>query len=97
MYQRLYDDKYLAAYGFTVINVVGEQRPQCIICSVVLSDDAMKPAKLSHHFTSKHVEYKGKSVEYFNRLCRFLKQQKSCFSATVDVSANALKAYLVAQ
>ena len=27
MYKRLYDDKYLAAYGFTVINVTGEQRP----------------------------------------------------------------------
>ena len=89
MYKRLYDDKYLAAYGFTVINVAGEQRPQCVVCSVVLSNDAMKPAKLSHHFTSKHAEYKGKSDEYFNRLCRDLKQQKSCLSATVNVSANS--------
>ena len=77
MYKRLYDDKYLAAYRFTVINVAGEQRPQCVICSIALSNDAMKPAKLSRHFTSKQVEYKGKSVEYFNRLCRDLKQPAS--------------------
>ena len=98
MYKRLYDDKYFAAFGFTVINVAGEQRPQCVICSVVLSNDDMKPAKLSRHFTSKHAEYKGKSDEYFNRLCLDMKQHKPCLSATVDVSANALKAsYLVAQ
>ena len=58
MYKRLYDDKYVAAYGFIVINVAGEQRPQCVICSIVLSNDDMKSAKLYRNFTSKHAEFK---------------------------------------
>lgn len=94
---RQYDERYLGEYGFTTVNVSGVPKPQCVMCSVVLSNDAMKPAKLSRHFLSKHADYKGKPVEYFQRRRADLKQQKSCISAAVNVNINALRAsYLVA-
>ena len=50
---RQYDEKYLE-FGFTVAPV-NEQCPQplCLVCSQILSNDAMKPSKLIRHFHSK--------------------------------------------
>ncbi|XP_003738604.1 SCAN domain-containing protein 3-like [Galendromus occidentalis] len=43
-------------------------RPLCLVCSQSLSNDAMKPSKLSRHFQAKHSDLSSKSVEYFQRL-----------------------------
>ena len=45
---RRYDAKYLA-FGFICINMGGQPKPQCVICSQVLANAAMKPAKLRRY------------------------------------------------
>ena len=42
--------------------------PLCLLCSQILSNDAMKPSKLIRHFYSKHNNLKSKPLEYFERL-----------------------------
>ena len=46
--KRKYNETYLG-YGFTSIVVNNEERPQCVLCSKVLSNDSMRPAKLIQH------------------------------------------------
>jgi len=41
-------------FGFTVTVVDGVERPQCILCSKVLSNSSLKPSKLQEHFINKH-------------------------------------------
>lgn len=52
---RKYSNDYIK-YGFSFIEDTGIQLPQCVICAEVLSNEAMKPAKLMRHFESKHKE-----------------------------------------
>lgn len=51
------------------------EKPQCVICGEVLSNDALKPAKLKRHLQSKHPE--RKSEEYFQRMRANLKHNKA--------------------
>jgi hypothetical protein len=51
--------KYFPSYlqmGFSVLNKDGEDRPQCVLCGEVLSDESMKPSKLIRHLETKHGE-----------------------------------------
>ena len=48
---RQYDKKYLEL-GF-IIATCSEQS-QCVVCPLILLNDAMKPFRLSRHFYSKH-------------------------------------------
>ena len=49
---RQYDKKYLEL-GFTVAPCSEQSpRPLCLVCSQILSNDAMKPSKLARHFHS---------------------------------------------
>ncbi|CAH2102489.1 unnamed protein product [Euphydryas editha] len=41
--KRKYDGDYIKL-GFTSIEINGESRPQCVICTTVLANDALKPA-----------------------------------------------------
>lgn len=43
-------------------------RPLCVVCSDILSNDAMKPSKLERHFQSKHKDLANKPIEYFERM-----------------------------
>lgn len=61
---RQYCDSYLQM-GFSVLNKDGEDRPQCVLCCEVLSNECMKPSKLRRHFETKHNESVNKPVEYF--------------------------------
>jgi len=51
--KRKYYDSYIK-YGFNEIEVNREKRPQCEICTVVLSNDALKTAKLQQHLHTIH-------------------------------------------
>lgn len=62
--KRKYSEDYLK-FGFTSIVTNGEVKPQCVICSIVLSNDALKPAKLERHLKSVHPSYTNKSLDYF--------------------------------
>ena len=59
-------EEYLSC-GFICRGSEDEQKPQCVLCSEILSTESMKPAKLRRHFETKHKEHTNKPVEYFRR------------------------------
>lgn len=89
---RKYDDSYLNV-GFTVLG----NRPQCVLCSDVLSAESMKPSKLMRHLETKHSSVKGKPIEFFRRKLSVLQNQQMNITKIGNVSEMALHAsYLVA-
>lgn len=62
--KRLYSDDYIK-YGFTFIEKNGYHLPQCVICHVVLSNDAMRPGRLERHLTTNHSTMKDKPTSFF--------------------------------
>ena len=63
---RKYCDDYLS-FGFICRGSEDEQKSQCVLCSEILSNESMNPAKLCLHFETKHKEHTNKPVEYFQR------------------------------
>ena len=60
-------------FGFTSIIENSIEKPQCVICFKVLTQESMKPSKLKQHFKSCHGELVEKSVDYFRRKAEHLK------------------------
>jgi hypothetical protein len=54
--KKKYGDGYIK-FGFIAIETNREIRPQCVICVTVLSNDALKPAKLERHLKSVHSKF----------------------------------------
>ena len=73
--KRKYDNDYIK-FGFTSIEVNRETRPQCVICAVVLSNDALKPAKLERHLKTVHPNLSDRSPEFFSGKLENLKEMK---------------------
>jgi hypothetical protein len=84
---RKYDNAYLQ-FGFTEL----ENKPQCVICSEVLSVESMKPSKMKRHLETKHSALKNKPVEFFQRKLLSLRSQQVNIKSHTDVSKNAIKA-----
>ena len=59
--------------GFTSVLDDGKEKPQCVLCYTVLSNEAMKPSTLKRHLQQKHVE---KDLNFFERQKLSLKRQK---------------------
>ncbi|XP_060870180.1 zinc finger MYM-type protein 6-like [Metopolophium dirhodum] len=59
----------LEGYGFICFSSGSNDipKPQCVLCSVILSNEAMKPAKLIRHLESKHKEFNNKPTNFFIR------------------------------
>lgn len=75
----------------------GEEVPLCFVCSAVLSNETMKPSKLSRHMETHHSFLKAKPIEYMQQMLRDFKGQQTLMRKSAKVSENALKAsYLVA-
>ena len=93
---RQYDKKYLEL-GFTVAPCSEQSpRPLCLVCSQILSNDAMKPSKLARHFHSKHNNLKDKSLEYFERLRSNMNGQKKQMKKMTTTKKSFLHAsYLI--
>lgn len=51
-------------------------RPLGIVCSEILSNDAMKPSKLERHLQSKHKDLVSKPIEYFERIRGDMQKQE---------------------
>lgn len=93
---RRYDEKYLR-FGFICVIVNDQPRPQCVICSQILANEAMKPAKLRRHLKTNHTDCSEKPLEYFLRKKHSLDSQKSCIVQATKVNEKALRAsFLVA-
>lgn len=88
---RRYDDSYLSL-GFTKTVVNGEERPQCVICLVVLASDSMKPNKLKRHLDTKHGDLANRPREFFERKLNSVKSAKQAFSKITSVPSKALLA-----
>ena len=60
-----YNDNYLNL-SFSSVEVNGEVRPQCGLCTKVLAHSSLKEAKLRRHFESKYVKYVDENHDFFN-------------------------------
>ena len=77
MAQRKYNDSYIT-FGFTLLNDQGIEKGQCVVCSCVLSNESLRPSKLSHHLNTSHPELKDRNMEYFKSL------ESNCNSQRLD-------------
>ena len=59
--------KPLLAFGSTKLLDKGVEKPQCVICYVVLNQEALKSSRLNGHLLSKHPYLKNKYIEFFER------------------------------
>ncbi|CAM2114434.1 unnamed protein product [Caretta caretta] len=62
--KRKYDEDYIK-YGFTVMEKNRIDHPQCVVCHVVLNNDALRPSRLERHLTKNHSALKDKPKEFF--------------------------------
>lgn len=94
---RRYNDSYLGL-GFTWVGDVERPIPECIVCGDKLSNEAMVPSKLKHHFRTKHGQLSDKHVNYFKRLLNSRSKQAVRFVKKVTISDKAQHAsFLVAE
>nr|XP_022903606.1 SCAN domain-containing protein 3-like [Onthophagus taurus] len=86
---RQYSAEYLS-FGFTefLSSESDKTRPQCFICSQVLANDSMKPAKLRHHFETKHPEFQQKPTDFFKKKEQQLKNIQRRLSHIVIPASN---------
>ena len=90
--KRRYNDSYIE-YGFTCIINNGEERPQCVICNKVLSNDFLKPTKLKQHLHNVHQQHKDKSRGFFERHATVLKKMRLDSNGTYhEANKNAIEA-----
>lgn len=73
--KRKYDDNYIKL-GFTSIVINGETRPQCVLCTTVLANDALKPAKMERHLKTVHPNFCDRPREFFEGKLTNLKKMK---------------------
>lgn len=73
--KRKYDNSYIK-FGFTSIEIKGEIKPQCVICTTVLANDALKPAKLKRHLETIHPNLSDRPPEFFEGKLNNLKKMK---------------------
>ena len=64
--ERPYYDKFIEL-GFFYLTDRGIQKPQCVICYEVLSNESMKHNKLQRHLSSKDPAYKDRDRSFFDR------------------------------
>jgi hypothetical protein len=71
-------------------------RPQCVICAVVLDNEAMSPSRLLRHLNTKHSELVSKPIEFFMRKRDDLKIKKQVLTRASNIDKSLLtSSYLV--
>jgi hypothetical protein len=73
--KRKYQETHLE-HRFAYSTIDGKQRPQCLIFAEIMANDSMTPVKLKRHMATKHVEFKNKPIEFFERTFKSLCEQK---------------------
>ncbi|XP_057662493.1 zinc finger BED domain-containing protein 5-like [Diorhabda carinulata] len=90
--KREYDESYIS-FGFVDSN----GSPLCMLCSKLLPNSSMAPAKLRRHLETVHPEPKDKNREFFVRKKEQLSEsQKTMMQVTQTINEKVTKAsYLV--
>lgn len=90
--KRKYDESYIS-FGFVDSN----GSPLCMLCSKLLPNSSMAPAKLRRHLETVHPESKDKNKEFFVRKKdQLLESQKNMMHVTQTINEKATEAsYLV--
>ena len=70
-----YNDDYLKL-GFTLVEVNGEVRPQCMLCLKVLAHSSLKKAKLCRHLEANHEKFVNKILDVFKEKEHQLKRNR---------------------
>ncbi|XP_076308442.1 protein FAM200B-like [Tachypleus tridentatus] len=91
--KRTYSDAFLR-YGFVNLPSGGDDRPQCVVCHKVLTNESLKPSKLSAHLQKCHPNLQNEDQAYFQRRAVALKNiqfgssgiQAQKLQAAVEVS-----------
>lgn len=92
---RKYIEDYIK-YGF-VESASDPGKPQCLICNRILSNEALKPAKLERHMKKQHPDLAGKPKCFFQRKKEEYLKQTASFKSSMIPNEKLLKAsYLVA-
>jgi hypothetical protein len=74
----------------------------CLLCNEILANESFKMNKLKRHIESNHVEFLGKSTDFFNRKQNEFMQQQNTFKSHLKVNEKYLLAsyeasYLIAK
>ncbi len=100
--KRSYSEAFIA-HGFVNLPQAGSDRPQCVICNKVLTNESLKPSKLSSHLQKCHPEVQHKDQAYFEHRAHQLKGIQFGHSSApaqrllAAVEASYIVAYKVAQ
>ena len=65
--KKMRHDNSCLKFGFTVIKSNGEEKPQCVLCSIVLVPTSSKPSKLKRHLEKPHPNLLSKDVDFFKQ------------------------------
>ena len=67
--------------------------PFCVLCSEVLSNEALKPCKLRRHLDTKHGQYSSKPLEFFeNKLAEYRMRKRTIESTCLSSASDNAKA-----
>lgn len=83
---------HILKFGFTKINEDECDKPKCVVCGIILSNDAMKPSKLKRHLNTNHSELEVKPQEYFERKLKELQCERKSLQKFVSTNQAALRA-----
>ena len=86
--KRKYMEEYLN-FGFTCIISAGKEKPQCVLCSEVLSEESMKPNKLRRHLETKHKKFSNESPKFFKNKSAQLKKARLDSGGTFKTQSRA--------
>ena len=67
-----YSEAFLS-YGFVNLPDKVQDRPQCVICNKVLTNESLKPSKLEAHLKKCHPVLQNKDRDFFERKAKCLK------------------------
>ena len=70
--KRNYSEAFLS-YGFVNLPDKVQDRPQCVICNKVLTNESLKPSKLEAHLKKCHPVLQNKDRDFFERKAKCLK------------------------
>ena len=64
--KRNYSEAFLS-YGFVNLPDKVQDRPQCVVCNKVLTNESLKPSKLEAHLKKCHPVLQNKDRDFFER------------------------------